>query len=102
MVWKFKTEEDALKAVKRHKLVPNARKDEEMWLNAVKFNGQALMFVPVQLRTIEVCKAALETDKDAMAYVPEDMKWLLTAMEGYLLTVHCDTKSWQVEVTDIG
>ena len=127
MTRNFQTDEDALEAVRRRgraledvpvdfrspelcrdavcqagsalEFVPSIWKDEGMCLTAVKLNGYALMFVPVHLRTMAVCEAALENDKDATKYVPDDVKY---AMEGYLLTVHCDTTSWQIEVTYIG
>ena len=59
------------------------------------------MWVPMELRTIAVCKAALENDPDAIGWVPDDKQWLGAAVEGHLLTVHCDCVSWRVEVTDI-
>jgi hypothetical protein len=87
--------------------VPSVLKDEEMCLIAVTHIGHALMYVPPRLRTLAVCKAAFISDEDCLAYVPDDKKWIAqhlrneTTAEGYLLTVHCDCQSWQVEVTDI-
>ena len=81
--------------------VPSLWKDEALCLQAVTLAGYALMFVPFQFKTVAVCKAALMEDADSSAYIPEEKKWISSAMEGYLLTVHCHCESWQVEVTDI-
>ena len=87
--------------------VPTVWRDEDLCLIAVTHIGCALMWVPEKLRTLAVCKAAFMSDEDCLGYVPEDKKWIAqhlrneTSAEGYLLTVHCDCQSWQVEVTDI-
>ena len=60
-------------------------------LDSMETRGMALMWVPMELRTIAVCKAALENDPDAIGWVPDDKQWLGAAMEGHLLTVHCDS-----------
>ena len=80
--------------------VPHVLKDEDLCLLAVQLNGYSLMWVPDQLRTIAVCQAAVKNDEDAKKYVPD---WILTGMEGHLLTVHCDCdcEAWKVEVTNM-
>ena len=94
----FRTEEEALKAVKRRgraladapedfrwpelcqeavkaagsalEFVPDIWKDEEMCLTAVTRNGYALMFVPERFKSILICRTALENDPDAIRYIP--------------------------------
>ena len=80
--------------------VPDVLKDGDLCLLAMQLNGYALMWVPEQLRTVAVCKAAVKNDELAIRYVPE---WIRTAMEGHLLTVHCDCdgEAWKVAVTDM-
>ena len=38
---------------------------------------------------------------EAITYVPEKLQGLPAAMEGHLLTVHCDCQEWQVQVTEM-
>ena len=46
----------------------------EICLEAVKQNGDALRYVPEELKTSEICLAAVEQDGWALLYVPEDLK----------------------------
>ena len=88
--------------------VPLLWRDDDLCLTAVSHIGCALMFVPEDRRTLAICKAAFTSDEDCLKYVPEDKRWIASHLrneilaKGYLLTVHCDCQSWQVDVTDIG
>ena len=50
---------------------------------------------------VGIWRMCQENDPDAIGWVPDDKQWLGAAVEGHLLTVHCDCVSWRVEVTDI-
>lgn len=43
-------------------------------LTAVCKCGKALKYIPVERRTYEMCRAAIEDDPDAMLYVPDEYK----------------------------
>jgi hypothetical protein len=45
-------------------------KDKEYWYNKVKVNGLMLEKVPMELRTEDVCRAAVYSDSRAFQYVP--------------------------------
>ena len=45
---------------------------------------------------VGIWRMCQENDPDAIGWVPDDKQWLGAAMEGHLLTVHCDS-AWLME-----
>jgi predicted transcriptional regulator len=54
--------------------VPDTEKTEELYLAAVKKNGQALQCIPEAMKTETLCLAAVQQDGEALRYVPEALK----------------------------
>lgn len=54
--------------------VPKNLKIEEMCLAAVKQNGMSLKYVPKDLQTEEMCLIAVEQNGNALRYVPENRR----------------------------
>jgi len=54
--------------------LPDELKTGELCLAAVKQNGKTLEYVPDALKTEELCLAAVQNDDCALAYVPEELR----------------------------
>jgi hypothetical protein len=56
------------------RIIPPELKTPEMCMAAVKQDGYALVWVPNELRTPDLCLVAIKQDGDALRYVPNKLK----------------------------
>jgi hypothetical protein len=49
-------------------------KTPELCMSAVQRNGDALLFVPIELKTPEICLAAVQQNGDVLSFVPMELR----------------------------
>ena len=61
--------------------VPDELRTEEICLEAVKQNGMVLQFLHIKLKTVEVCLEAVKSSGRALEYVSESLKTAEVCLE---------------------